>query len=79
MKISQREARRLRRRVQELEDHQNARLRRWSSVYPGGVHINTIKMSNVEACIVATAVKLGHTIIVKEGSNDELYIYAVKP
>lgn len=79
MKISQNEARRLRKRVTELETHQETRLRRWSCAYPGGIHIDTIKVTNQEACIVATAVRLGHTIIVKEGSNDELYIYAVKP
>jgi hypothetical protein len=79
VKISQREARRLKKRVRELEDQQARRARQWSSEYPGGVHIDTIRITNAEACIIETAQKLGNAIVVKSAGNDQIYVYGVRP
>ena len=77
LKISQREARRLRKRVQQLEREQVERTRRWSKEYPGGVHIKTWTPSevDVEACRVASA--LGHALVLRY-DNGKLYLYAVE-
>jgi hypothetical protein len=79
MKISQREARRLKKRVEELENRAYRNNRHWSSEYPGGVHIDTIRVTNAEACIIETAIKLGHAVIVKSAGNDQIHVYGVKP
>ena len=42
--ISQREARRLKKRVEELEQVISDQRNRWSSKYPGGIHIGTVTM-----------------------------------
>ena len=77
LKISQREARRLRKRVQQLEREQVERTRRWSKEYPGGVHIQTWTPSEVdaEACRVASALR--YALVVRYESG-KLYLYAVE-
>lgn len=47
MKISQREALRLRKRVEELEDAIAKSRQHWCIDYPGGTHIGTMEMSGV--------------------------------
>lgn len=66
-KISQREARRLRKRVDELEEIIQKQHRSWSSSYPGGTHIAT-QPYNAETdflpAIVKVSRQLGHAVVV---------------
>lgn len=68
-KISQREAREMRREL----DHLKARL------VHGGVRIDTINVNNTELCINATADNLGHIVVARQGQGNQLIMYAVKP
>lgn len=78
MKISQREARRLRKRVQELEDREEARLRSWSKDYPGGTHIATVALDPNGAILAAieTALTLRHGVVAAT-DNGNVYFYAI--
>ena len=77
MKISQREARRLRKRVSELERIDAGRKARWSSDYPGGTNIDTLHVSETEWFIVRTAKALGHAVVVVPGNKPELRVYGI--
>ena len=78
MKISQREARRLKKRVQELETVHTQQRRRWGSENPGGVELGHVVLSRdwfmgrIEA-----ARMLGHAIVITEAEN-KIHFYAVK-
>ncbi len=74
--ISQREARRLKKRVKELEEEKRVALNQWRSEYPGGVCIRNFTCSDVSQAAINTAQKLGCAIIGKL-RNDTLYIYAI--
>lgn len=78
-KISQREARRLRNRVEELENERSHIYGRWATgAYPG-VLIDTIRVSNTEVCIARTARKCRHAVVVVPSTTDDLIeLYAVK-
>lgn len=77
MKISQREARRVRKRVRELEEMENKRRMTWKSDYPGGVFLVGINVqSNVHA-MAKTARKLGHAVVVTTNGENELQLYAL--
>ena len=68
-KISQREARRLKRRVDELEKVIKAQRNSWVSDWPGGVHIATVHLgfdAMRESAKIATARKLGHAVVATE-------------
>ncbi len=69
MKISQREARRLKARVIQLEQQDRARRNGWIAEYPG---IDIGRILNAESGIVSaiyTATKLDHAVIARvEGS-----------
>jgi len=77
-KISQREARRLKTRVRELEALHAQQRRRWGCENPGGVELGYVALSRdwfmgrIEA-----ARMLGHAIIITEKEN-KIYFYAVK-
>lgn len=77
MKISQREARRLRKRVADLERADSARRERWTQNYPGGTNIDTLTVSEVEWFIVRTARMLGHACVVIPGNMPQLLVYAL--
>lgn len=65
--ISQTEARRLKRRVEELESAERNRRARYGSEYPGGVNIATYHgMDDSDRLVVAakTARMCGHAVIV---------------
>ena len=79
MVISQREARRLRKRVAELENREAIRNRRWGSEYPGGIHLDTVEVRPVEYVVVTTARKLGHACVVVPDKVNYLRIYGMKP
>jgi hypothetical protein len=63
--ISQREARQLRKRVQELEAREDARRRRWSQEWFGGVNIcsATWEKNDVIPTAIRTARLLGHAVV----------------
>lgn len=74
MTISQREARRLKRRVVDLERAECARLNLWNREYPGGVQLCTLILSPEHAAVLKTAQKLGHYVVVKmSGSEAEFF------
>lgn len=79
MKISQREANKLRKRVAVLEKILDDQKRSWSSEWPGGVNIDTLNVTDTEWYIVATARKLGHAVILTCAEPQKLLVYAVKP
>ena len=66
IRISQREARRLRKRVEALEDAENRRRRAWSQEWVGGVEIARVVWGDHEVVPVAcrTARKLHHAVVV---------------
>lgn len=65
MTISQREARKLRKRVAELERHIESQHRNWSRDWPGGVHIRTLDAAaNGELrAAIKTARMLNHAVV----------------
>lgn len=74
-KISQREARNLKKRVTELEGQLNRQHAKWSSPWPGGTHIATIEASAVHFHIVNTARALGHAVVVVPSEFPKLQLY----
>lgn len=66
MTISQREARKLQKRVRELEQQNTERLRRWSAEWPGGTSIASAKWDEFARVPVAirTARALRHAVVV---------------
>lgn len=80
MKISQREARALKKRVAELEDAEYRRRSAWVSQYPGGAYLKSMAINEIEWNIVRTARKLKHAVVVIESQNTyELHLYALPP
>ena len=78
MKISQREARRLRKRVDELERQQLQRLSRWASNYPGGVVLGSIRRD--KDCLtgrIDAAHMLAHAVVVRQGEQGEITFFAL--
>jgi hypothetical protein len=65
--ISQREARRLRRRVEELESRERARRATWGQEWFGGVVVASCKWepSDVVPVAIRTARLLTHAVVVK--------------
>lgn len=79
-KISQREARRLKKRVDELERMIHERGARYSGNYPGGVNFLTLAgdgLSQQSIGRLDTASMLGHHLVVK-WNGEKLYFYAVE-
>jgi hypothetical protein len=77
MRISQREARRLKKRVAELE--QAERRRRLGLLdYRHGTHLVTFDAQTHIAWIVKTARDLGHAAVLVFGDGGRLEVYGVK-
>jgi hypothetical protein len=78
MKISQREARQLRLRAQELEEQISKAHRHWLFDYPGGTHIGTLEMTNFLQTLgrVEGARICGHAIVCTTRGTS-LLLYAV--
>jgi hypothetical protein len=70
-RISQREARRLRKRVEELERHFDAQRHAWSGDWPGGVNICTANFENLPSHLASinTARLLGHAVVAVVSGN----------
>lgn len=79
MKISQRQARSLRTRVEQLEEQLNMQRRSWVSDWPGGTHIATIDISSchVEVAKIQTARRLGHAVVATETSPTRIEFRAL--
>lgn len=75
--ISQREAHRLVKRVQKLEDERDRQRRRWSSEYPGGTHLGYISherdwfSGRLEAAQI-----LKHAIVCRVDDSGKINFYA---
>lgn len=68
--ISQTEARRLRKRVGQLEEMIAYQRRRYATRWPGGVHVATIHPDTVLHAKLSTAAALDHAIVaVVEGAT----------
>lgn len=79
-KISQREARQLKKRVEELESQNIARFTNWNRNYPGGVHILNIPVNVIERTATNVSGKLGFVLVAKLDYDESmLKIFAVKP
>lgn len=66
-KISQAEARRLKRRVEELEREERRRRNVYLSVYPGGINIAQATYNSVDSflpAVVKNSRLLGHAVVV---------------
>lgn len=68
--ISQREARRLRKRVAELEAMERRRRNAWNAEYPGGTHIGSFKFDERTDEAFRVAMLLGHALVIG-GRNDD--------
>lgn len=78
-KISQREARRLKKRVEELEREEAHRRRVWASEYPHGVNIATAKWEEggrVPTAIL-TARKLKHAVVCTAEESGRVLFFAL--
>jgi hypothetical protein len=63
--ISQREARRLHKRVEELERVLRTQRNNWAGDWiPGWVHIDSLSLAGEDWATVKTARKLGHAVII---------------
>lgn len=75
--ISQREARRLRKRVQELEGMIAQQQSGWARDFPGGTNFWTIqRLSEASVAAIGTARRLGHAVVVVN-VNDELRCFSL--
>ena len=79
MKISQREARRLRRRVAELEKQERERRWAWAKEWPTGTDIGRVKLSADSKLLgsILTARKLNHAVVAAADSEGEVYFLAL--
>lgn len=78
MKISQAEARRLRKRVKELEEQRSVERRSWSTDFPG-MSIGTLKLEKDwfwGACKMAR--RLGRVLVVTVAEDGTFSFYAAK-
>jgi len=71
MMINQAEAKRLRRRVRELEDLEAQREHAWATDYPGGTHIGSADFTALpkEISAITTARKLKHAVVIVPDGN----------
>lgn len=79
MNISQREARRLKKRVAELERNHQANVLAWTRDYIGGVHVASVAADNVQMAQLRTAKRLGFAIVATvEWNGETVFFHAVK-
>ena len=75
--ISQREARRLRQRVEALEQERASMRSRWGAEWPGGTHLWTANIDSHIAESIRTAQVLGFPCVVRVDADKRLRVYAV--
>ena len=77
MKISQREARRLKARVRQLETERTEQRNKWIRDYPGGIPLGNItRERDWLSGRIEAARLLNHPVVVTEGEG-KLYFFAV--
>ena len=76
--ISQREARRLRKKVRKMEADLAAQRSRWTKEWPGGVLIDTLNVTNTEWHMVRVARLMGHPVVVTTGEMNKLGVWGIK-
>lgn len=78
-KISQLEARRLEKRVQELERREEGRFARWGSDYPNGTCVCTLKLDpNGRVCTaIKTSRMLRHAVVATAEEDGAVYFFAL--
>lgn len=79
-RISQAEARRLKRRVNQIEEAERLRRVRWRADYPGGTHLGSVDLSGNPrlAGRIEGARMLKHAIVATiEGDGVTLNVYAL--
>jgi hypothetical protein len=81
VKISQREARRLRRRVEQLERNEESRNNRWSGDYVGGVHLWNATVPETVFAAIKVARALGHAVVAvnDDTTHDRVKFFGCKP
>lgn len=76
-KISQREARRMKRRIAELERTLDDQRKAWMSDWPGGIYIDSCRLpSDTAPQSVRIARMLGHAVVAID-AGDELRFHAL--
>ena len=77
MKISQREANRLRKRVEELERERRRLMNAWAGDWaPWWTHVGDISLSGIESAKIVTARRLGHSLVCVPKSDGNMAVYA---
>lgn len=77
-RISQREARALRRLVAGYDQRERERLDAWARQWPNGIHIATVEPNVEQRTAVKTARRLGCAIVCTLGNEGNLYLHAVR-
>lgn len=77
--ISQREARALRKRVQELEGIIDRQRFAWATNWPGGTHLGSVNYGepNVLVAAARTARRLKHAVVVTCDDDNRMELYAL--
>lgn len=76
--ISQREARRLRKRVAELEAAERMRRNAWNAEHPGGTHIRSVSFGEGTEAAIRVSMLLGHALVIGgKNSDGSRRIYAL--
>jgi hypothetical protein len=77
--ISQREARALKRRVDELESMIQRQRSTYAATYPGGTHLGDVfwDSANHTASAVYTAQRLGHAVVAVSDGQMLFHLYAL--
>jgi hypothetical protein len=79
MKISQREARRLKKRVMELEQRHANQRDRWAANYPGGIGLcSLLRSKDWITGRIDAARMLGHPVVVTQNDDGTLCFFAVQ-
>ncbi len=78
-KISQREARKMRKRLAELDQMERVRRNRWASDYPGGVHLTSLTVSDQAMAGRLAASNLFGAALVAKFDSGTLRIFAILP
>lgn len=77
MLITQREAKRLKKRVAQLERAEKDRRSAYVSEWPGGVNIASVAVGDAPAMAIRTARRLAHAVVCTVRENGEVLFYAL--